>query len=206
MKDPHGAHCADVIEWEAIVSVCPQEAAELLTVLNGVNVYEMATALATEEPEWWTEEMPAERRDAIRSAWTQLQAAFEKKTKVRGSCLRLRCGHPGRGSRDTPMQALEETLTGYLPDVVLRRLARDPSLPTAPVLERFPAAVLFADISGFTRLTEHFARQGPCGAEQVSAHLNAYFEQLIDSIAGHGGDVVKFAGDALVCRQSSIDG
>ena len=96
------------------------------------------------------------------------------------------------------MLALEETLSGYLPDVVLRRLARASSFPTAPALERFPAAVLFADISGFTRLTEHFAQQGACGAEQVSAHLNAYFEQLIDSIAGHGGDVVKFAGDALV--------
>src|SRR5258708_6187863 len=96
------------------------------------------------------------------------------------------------------MLALDETLAGYVPDLVLRRLARDSSLPTVPALERFPAAVLFADVSGFTRLTEQFAQQGASGVEMVSMHLNAYFEQLIDSIAGHGGDVVKFAGDALV--------
>ena len=34
---------------------------------------------------------------------------------------------------------------------------------------------------------------------QVSKHLNAYFGQLIDAVNAHGGDVLKFAGDALIC-------
>ena len=93
MEEAPGAHCADIIEWDAIASVCPREAADLLAVLQGIHVSDMATALATEEPEWWTEEMTGERRDAIRAAWGQLQVAFEKKTKVRHSCLRLRRGH-----------------------------------------------------------------------------------------------------------------
>ena len=93
MEEAPGAHCADVIEWDAIASLCPQEAAEMVAVLQGISVPDMATALATEEPEWWTDELPAPRRDAIRAAWARLQAAFQKKTRVRHSCLRLGCGH-----------------------------------------------------------------------------------------------------------------
>ncbi|MGH8630012.1 MAG: adenylate/guanylate cyclase domain-containing protein, partial [Burkholderiales bacterium] len=69
---------------------------------------------------------------------------------------------------------------------------------TEPVIERCPAALLFADITGFTAMTERLAKRGPAGAEQVSALLNDYFGQLIDLVDAHGGDVVKFAGDALL--------
>lgn len=34
---------------------------------------------------------------------------------------------------------------------------------------------------------------------QVSKHLNSYFGQLIEAVNNHGGDVLKFAGDALIC-------
>ena len=57
--------------------------------------------------------------------------------------------------------------------------------------------MLYADISGFTALTEMLARQGPAGVEKVAAGLNGYFERLTAIIQAHGGDVVKFAGDAL---------
>jgi class 3 adenylate cyclase len=70
--------------------------------------------------------------------------------------------------------------------------------------ERFPAAVLFADISGFTALTEHLAQQGPAGAEILTRELNTYFGRLIDLITIHGGDVIKFAGDARYCQLKSF--
>lgn len=91
-----------------------------------------------------------------------------------------------------------EILASYVPDLIKRRLAIDPQPPSGPIAERFPAAVLFADISGFTALTERLAQRGPLGAEQLTQILNTYFKQLIDLIAAHGGDVVKFAGDALL--------
>ena len=89
-------------------------------------------------------------------------------------------------------------LTSYVPSQVVRRVAADPAPITEPQAERFPAAVLFADISGFTPLTERLAQRGPAGAEEMSHLLDAYFGQLIDLITAHGGDVVKFAGDALL--------
>lgn len=91
-----------------------------------------------------------------------------------------------------------EILASYVPDLIKRRLAIDPQPPSGPIAERFPAAVLFADISGFTALTERLAQRGPLGAEVLTQILNNYFKQLIDLIAAYGGDVVKFAGDALL--------
>lgn len=52
--------------------------------------------------------------------------------------------------------------------------------------------------SGFTAWTEQLAEQGPEGAETLTAVLNDYFGRVIDSIEESGGDLVKFAGDALL--------
>jgi class 3 adenylate cyclase/predicted ATPase len=95
------------------------------------------------------------------------------------------------------MSAFITTLASYVPKLIFRRLATNPAPIIAPMSERFPAAVLFADISGFTALTEHLAQQGPAGAEILTRELNTYFGRLIDLITIHGGDVIKFAGDAL---------
>src|SRR5262245_44629378 len=92
---------------------------------------------------------------------------------------------------------LIETFASYVPRLIIQRLLTDPILITEPLSQRFPAAVLYADISGFTALTERLAEQGPVGAEILTRELNTYFGQLIEIITRHGGDIVKFAGDAL---------
>jgi class 3 adenylate cyclase len=91
-----------------------------------------------------------------------------------------------------------DVLASYVPALVTRRLAAEPAPVTAPTVERFRAVALFADISGFTPLAESLSQRGPQGAEELSRLLNDYFGELIDLIAAHGGDVVKFAGDALL--------
>ena len=91
-----------------------------------------------------------------------------------------------------------DILASYAPALVTRRLAVDPKPISAPTLEHFNAVALFADISGFTPLTERLSQGGPQGVEELSRVLNTYFGQLIDLITAHGGDIVKFAGDALL--------
>jgi class 3 adenylate cyclase len=67
------------------------------------------------------------------------------------------------------------------------------------------AALLVADVSGFTKLNEALKEeetkqrgaQGK-GAESLTLHLNKYFTNLLNIIENHGGDCVKFAGDALI--------
>ena len=92
----------------------------------------------------------------------------------------------------------EQNLSRYVPQYVLRKLAQDPQPMVKPAMEQFPAAVLFADISGFTPLTEQLMAQGEEGAEKLTGYLNSYFGEIIQQVHEHGGDVMKFAGDALV--------
>eukprot|EP00163_Fabomonas_tropica_P031912 TRINITY_DN777_c0_g2_i1.p1 TRINITY_DN777_c0_g2~~TRINITY_DN777_c0_g2_i1.p1 ORF type:complete len:1257 (-),score=310.59 TRINITY_DN777_c0_g2_i1:2230-6000(-) len=61
-----------------------------------------------------------------------------------------------------------------------------------------PMCLMFADISGFTALTETLTREGGVGLELLTSHLNAYFGDIIDIISSSGGDIVQFAGDALI--------
>jgi class 3 adenylate cyclase len=94
--------------------------------------------------------------------------------------------------------ALAELLASNVPKLIQNRVIADPSPIESPVAEDFQAALLFADISGFTFLTEQMAEKGPAGVERLARVLNEYFGQLIDIIHDYGGDVVKFAGDAVI--------
>jgi len=60
--------------------------------------------------------------------------------------------------------------------------------------EYYDAALLFVDISGFTRLSTLL------GVEPLSKAINTYFALLIQEVEGHGGDVLKFAGDAFLAE------
>ena len=102
------------------------------------------------------------------------------------------------------VQHLVETMSTYVPATILQELCVDPTPPSKPKKETLSGAILFIDVSGFTALNERLAKLGPAGPEQVSTHLNRYFGQLIDAVHRHGGDVLKFAGDALICLFGSV--
>lgn len=101
------------------------------------------------------------------------------------------------GARELADAAMLRILASYAPPPYLRFLSETPQPETAV---RLPvhAAVLFADVSGFTRLTERLCREGEVGVELLASTLNAYFGHVIDVITGLGGEVVKFAGDGLI--------
>jgi class 3 adenylate cyclase/tetratricopeptide (TPR) repeat protein len=89
-------------------------------------------------------------------------------------------------------------LASYVPALVVRRFADRHEPLGEPESERFLAAVLFADISGFTVITERLAGTGPSGVEELTELLNHCFGELVRLVGEHGGEVVKFAGDALL--------
>jgi class 3 adenylate cyclase/tetratricopeptide (TPR) repeat protein len=86
----------------------------------------------------------------------------------------------------------------FVPDQVLDLLSRHPSRLPLGVPARVSAAVLFADIAGFTRISEALASSGRHGAEELNQLLCGYFGQVIEQVVGHGGSVVRFAGDAVL--------
>jgi len=93
-----------------------------------------------------------------------------------------------------------EVCARYVPAVIAEHLLRRQQAQSPePDLQALQGAILFADISGFTALTERCAQAGAdSGAETLTGILNAYFGRLIGVIHEHGGDVVKFAGDAML--------
>lgn len=74
--------------------------------------------------------------------------------------------------------------------------------------DRVSGAALFADVSGFTPLTEALANElGPQrGAEELTAHLNRVFRAVIDDVDRYGGEVIYFGGDAITCWLDGDDG
>ena len=90
-------------------------------------------------------------------------------------------------------------LSTYLP-LGLRKelLATPPAVPAGKARVQ-ETALLYADLAGFTPLTEAFAQAGPEGVEALAAVLNRVFGGLLDRLYAFGGDLVKFSGDALTC-------
>ena len=87
-----------------------------------------------------------------------------------------------------------QAATSYVPALILRHIEADPTPIRAARVDNLPCALLFADISGFTALTERLVRQGPAGVEELTRTLNAYFGRLVALITDHGGDVVTTPG------------
>lgn len=99
-----------------------------------------------------------------------------------------------------------DDITRYIPKLIIDRFQDDPP----PLEEAFSysciGAMLMADISGFTALSEGLAEQGPEGAEVLTHILNGVFERLERLIARSSGDVLHFAGDALYAFWSISNG
>ena len=58
--------------------------------------------------------------------------------------------------------------------------------------------LVFADISGFTAMTERLSRRGRIGAEEIVETLNRVFGPMLHIAASRGGELLKFGGDALL--------
>ncbi len=87
-------------------------------------------------------------------------------------------------------------LRPFLPSAVREYLAAGPDRPTLHP-ERLEGACLFADVSGFTALSESLAAIGAEGAEVLTRVLNEFYAAVIAVLEPAGGDVMRFAGDAV---------
>ena len=98
-----------------------------------------------------------------------------------------------------------ETLASYIPSIIADELVEqlDPDGDTKGELKEAPykislnTVVMFCDVSGFTKLAEAMARSG-MGAEGLAKYLNQYFSLMCKEIQAQGGDIFKFAGDAMI--------
>jgi len=95
------------------------------------------------------------------------------------------------------MVAIPSEVQHHVPAWVARHATQEASGQVdGPWALRFPAAVMMVDVSGFTALGERLAQRGHEGAELLWRVVNAFFSRALDVIQAHGGDVLRFAGDA----------
>jgi len=83
----------------------------------------------------------------------------------------------------------------YFPDILLKT-------PVAPVQQPPNSLIhghlLFADLSGFTAISEKLAALGRLGGEKLAGIMNDCFDSLLGIVFRADGDVVKFGGDAFL--------
>jgi class 3 adenylate cyclase/tetratricopeptide (TPR) repeat protein len=91
----------------------------------------------------------------------------------------------------------------YIPRDRRRALSESRALP-----DRVTGSALFADISGFTPLTEALRNElGPQrGSEELTAIIGRVFHEVIGELDAFGGDVIYFSGDAITCWIDGDDG
>src|SRR5215210_8520007 len=79
----------------------------------------------------------------------------------------------------------------FLPEYVVKQMLENPeSFKLGGVTQTI--TILFADIRGFTRISEH------AEPEKIVDLLNRYFSAMTDIIFAHGGTLDKYLGDGLM--------
>lgn len=95
-----------------------------------------------------------------------------------------------------------QNIIGFIPAIVLQYLLENRKRGiinlVLPDKQTLSSVVMFADISGFTSVSEKLSRLGPEGAEVVAFIINRYMELLAKAISKSGGDIFKFVGDSIV--------
>lgn len=105
-----------------------------------------------------------------------------------GLAMLLRQRWERRRSREHARAAA--ALRQFQPPILAERIARDPDFLREPVLQR--AAILFVDLSGFTRLSEQ------AGPAQTREFLKEFHTLVENEIAAHEGVVMTFMGDGAM--------
>ncbi|HVM54750.1 MAG TPA: adenylate/guanylate cyclase domain-containing protein, partial [Acidimicrobiales bacterium] len=86
-------------------------------------------------------------------------------------------------------------LTPYSPRLLLQWDEQAPGARHRTI----DGTLVFADVSGFTRLSERLARsKGKAGAEEMTETIGFLFGELLTVAAARGGEMLKYGGDAVL--------
>eukprot|EP01032_Pedospumella_encystans_P011942 gene11942-13851_t len=92
-----------------------------------------------------------------------------------------------------------ETSRCFVPELLIAQLKLVGSQGIKPSSISIYGVCLLVDISGFTKLSGDFCVQGKNGIDGLQLATNGYMGLLVETIYSHGGDIIKFAGDAIIC-------
>jgi predicted ATPase/class 3 adenylate cyclase len=93
-----------------------------------------------------------------------------------------------------PFEAATDPLRPFVPRLAVDWLRDAPSERT----RTYDGTLLFADMTGFTDLTEALAKRGREGAEEIAGVIDAAFAELTRRAYAHHADLLKYGGDAVL--------
>src|SRR5579875_1029863 len=86
----------------------------------------------------------------------------------------------------------DQPLGPYVPHLLVEWLRERPH----DRHQSIDCTLIFADISGFTRMTELLGGRGKLGAEEMASLINQTFDPLIAAAYNHGAGLIKWGGAA----------
>ncbi|MEO6034472.1 MAG: response regulator [Verrucomicrobiota bacterium] len=96
------------------------------------------------------------------------------------------------------LEQIQRRLSHFVPSSVARSVSQNPNDTDFHQKQR-DVSVLFADISGYTRMSEALPQ------EQVSTMVETLFSCFIDCIHSRGGEISSTAGDGIMVIFESVD-
>ncbi len=97
--------------------------------------------------------------------------------------------------------SVHSRLQPYIPRLTQEWLGTEPERNHRCV----EGTLVFADISGFTMLSEKLAKLGQIGAEEMASAITTCFSDLLTVAYDEGGGLIKFGGDALLILFDGAD-
>ncbi|MCP4582922.1 MAG: tetratricopeptide repeat protein [candidate division Zixibacteria bacterium] len=90
----------------------------------------------------------------------------------------------------------------YLPDILINSISDRQKQPEKVIIN---GSLLFADLSGFTAMSEKLAGLGRLGGEKLAGIMNNCFNSLLGLVFSENGDIIKFGGDAFLALFTGED-
>ncbi|VAW31104.1 hypothetical protein MNBD_CHLOROFLEXI01-359, partial [hydrothermal vent metagenome] len=109
------------------------------------------------------------------------------------------------GATGQQLRMLAQRLAAYIPTTLTRKILQGEALSLGKA-EMITAATLFADMSGFSHMSEALAVDGARGTEALSRMLLMTFTPLVNAIHSAGGAISHFHGDAMMIYFPDMDG
>ncbi|HVO44610.1 MAG TPA: adenylate/guanylate cyclase domain-containing protein, partial [Aggregatilineales bacterium] len=101
------------------------------------------------------------------------------------------------------LNSLGQSISSFLPQYI----TENEELYNQDYGDLRPGTFLFADVTGFTALSEKLQqRGGKEGAEIMTQIIHAFFARMLDILAKSNGQLLKFAGDALLAFFPTLSG
>jgi len=86
----------------------------------------------------------------------------------------------------------------YLPNILLNSLWNDSRTGEATCSLQFEGVCMLADISGFTKLSGMCCEEGTGGLDRLHSACSGYLGKFVQTVYSFRGDVISFAGDAII--------